>query len=166
MNFSKLFTFIWILTFLLIRCSTDKKQTSASELDNKDTVNNLLNNFNGIDTVIYRTGYNDQADIWLSLNPDNTLNFYFKSFPYKDTDEDDTLVSSDEREIIFESIGTWRAIGDDIEVVLKKSTEINYRDIFLHKENNVLAVSDSIFKFNKDTETIILWGIKSDKKKK
>ena len=109
--------------------------------------------------VTYKTAENDMAEVRLTLNPNKTLDFYFKSF-----DEPDTLDPKDDRVTIFKSSGTWRTIGDDIELTFKKSKEdFNYRTIFESEKNTTVTVNDTTFKFNKDRETITLWGTESRK---
>ncbi|MFM8912449.1 MAG: hypothetical protein ACKOE6_05935 [Flammeovirgaceae bacterium] len=89
----------------------------------------------------------------------NTPSFYFKSF-----DERDTLDLKDDGVTMFKSRGTWRKIGDDIELTFKKSKEnFNCSVIFESEKNKTVTVNDSTFKFNKHRETITLWGLNHTK---
>jgi hypothetical protein len=107
--------------------------------------------------VTYKVVNNDVADIKLTLNPDKTLTFYFKSF-----DEPDS--SGNARETIFESTGTWQKVGGDIEVKFSPSKEnFNYKVVFENERNTSVTVNDRTFRFDLKRDTIVLWGIEATK---
>jgi len=96
--------------------------------------------------IKYIAGGNDQATISLTLNPDNTSDFYFK------------LIDHDSA---FRGKGSWKIVDKEIELVFVSTPKFKYRKVFSSgdsTERNII-VNDTTFRIPRE-KVITLWGIR------